>query len=146
MPKICSRSNLNILGLGEKPRTKVCRADLPSPFSCSLFSLSAFGRQVGHSGPLGASLSSALLQLPFLLSLLLRAPPGCHRIQSDRRCWLAMGIQSDLLLSTVPLLSTAFDSLHCLSITLDLCPREIYPAKISWNLENRNSTRNPQVR
>ena len=24
--------------------------------------------------------------------------------------------------------------------------REIYPAKISWNLENRNSTRNPQVR
>ena len=25
-------------------------------------------------------------------------------------------------------------------------PREIYPAKISWNLENRNSTRNPQVR
>ena len=24
--------------------------------------------------------------------------------------------------------------------------REIYPTKISWNLENQNSTRNPQVK
>ena len=36
-------------------------------------------------------------------------------------------------------------SLKCEQLLAPL-PREIYPAKISWNLENQNSTRNPQVR
>ena len=39
-----------------------------------------------------------------------------------------------------------FQTRYVFAYGMDNSDREIYPTKISWNLENQNSTRNPQVK